>query len=145
MSTILVFGREERCAGGKCPTRITTSVFFPSTKTATNGSWRNRGGIDCVISRTNLLACVCHLCEQLAEITTGRLSAEPLVPLHRRAVPSGSKQSPSPSCPVNLPSLRLAQTDDGDRRRRASLVINITLNTSRRPAKTPIWDRSNAR
>jgi len=48
MSTILVFGREERCAGGKCPIRITTSVFFPSTKTATNGSWRNRGGIDCV-------------------------------------------------------------------------------------------------
>ena len=93
---------------------------------------------------------VCHSCRQLAKITEivvdrmvydlarRRPAGRSLTPLHAisgEAAKSGARQPTSPTTD------RTATTTIDV----ASLVINITLNTSRRQAKTPIWDRSNAR
>ena len=90
---------------------------------------------------------VCHLCEQLVKIMEIVdcgwyiwLSGHDMPWQHAirgpRAAPHGPSVHASHASPARPPSRTTIDV--------ASLVINITLNTSRRQAKTPIWDRSDA-
>ena len=87
---------------------------------------------------------MCHLCEQLAKITEIVDSARLVYDLAGAGAHDNTLSGDRGAGPLGRsdPVVRASHGRPASQTTIdvASLVINITLNTSRRQAKTPIWD-----